>query len=146
MSVLCLHTDFLITNGQSLVSKLCKHWEIFSSWKCCLWGNKQEPFSNLAVNLVHYLEIGQLPQRHQVQMETDKISLVTSTSLWPPSGASDSRAAFGWKALLARGMGRESQLHGPSAVSYQGKGAAFGQINPLLRSLLKARWFSCETI
>lgn len=35
-------------------------------------------------------------------------------------------------------MGMESQLHGPSAFSYQGKGAAFGQINPPLRSLLKS--------
>lgn len=34
-------------------------------------------------------------------------------------------------------MGTESQLHGPSTFSYQGKGAAFDQINPLLRSLLK---------
>lgn len=43
-------------------------------------------------------------------------------------------------------MGMESQLHGPSTFSYQGKGAAFGQINPLLRSLLKSRLFSYETI
>lgn len=43
-------------------------------------------------------------------------------------------------------MGMESQLHGPSTFSYQGKGAAFGQINPLLRSLLKSGLFSYETI
>lgn len=43
-------------------------------------------------------------------------------------------------------MGMESQLHAPSTSSYQGKGAAFGQINPLLRSLLKSRLFSWETI
>lgn len=42
--------------------------------------------------------------------------------------------------------GNGSQLHGPSTFSYQGKGAVFGQINPLLRSLLKSRLFSYETI
>ena len=42
-------------------------------------------------------------------------------------------------------LGTESQLHGPSTSSYQGKGAAFGQINPL-RNLLKSRLFSYETI
>lgn len=43
-------------------------------------------------------------------------------------------------------MGMESQLHGPSTFCYQGKGAAFGQINPLLRSLLQFRLFSYETM
>jgi hypothetical protein len=43
-------------------------------------------------------------------------------------------------------MGMKSQLHAPSTFSYQGKGAAFGQINPQLRSLLKSKLFSYEII
>lgn len=50
------------------------------------------------------------------------------------------------KAPLFLWMGMEPQLHGPSTFSYQGKGAAFGQINPLLRSLLNSGLFSYETI
>lgn len=50
------------------------------------------------------------------------------------------------KVPLPLRMGMESQLHGPSTFSYQGEGAPFGQINPLLRSLWKSRLFSWETI
>lgn len=49
--------------------------------------------------------------------------------------------------LTATLDGMESQLHGPSTSSYQGKGAAaFGQINPQQRSLLKSKLFSYEII
>lgn len=44
---------------------------------------------------------------------------------------------------FARGRNHNYMAH---QLRYQGKGAAFGQINPLLMSLLKSRLFSSETL
>lgn len=44
---------------------------------------------------------------------------------------------------FARGRNHNYMAH---RLRYQGKGAAFGQINPLLMSLLKSRLFSSETL
>lgn len=56
-------------------------------------------------------------------------------------------AQFSAERLTATLDGMKSQLYGPSTSSYQGKrAAAFGQINPQQRSLLKSKLFSYEII
>ena len=105
---------------------------------------KQDLFFKPANNLVTYVKMWQSTLGYQVQTKTNQkclrqISSFMTTTQQPCN-------SFVPKAPLPLWIGTESQLHGPSTSSYQGKGAASGQINPVLRSLLKSRLFSYETI
>lgn len=108
--------------------------------KCCLSENKTHFLNLLLIYLSKNMAIYPRTSGSNVHKKTSQIYFFMTENQ-----TRESRVVCR-KAPLFLWMGMEPQLHGPSTFSYQGKGAAFGQINPLLRSLLKSGLFSYETI